>query len=170
MNTYLPKLFDNTTLQTGKSIPGRININQAPRMVLMAIPNITADIVDQIIANRVLDPMNENEDQHYEIWPLTEGIVNLATMKKLQPFICAGGGRLSRPGARLLREGRSPWPSGGAARLYTTPHKAIILERYDSSVPAVSPWSRTSRRARDEFDPDEHRVVPKFKATGTVSF
>jgi hypothetical protein len=87
----LSKLLDNTTVNTAKSIPGRININQAPRVVLMCIPGITADIVDQIIANRVLDPMNENEDQQYETWPLTEGIVDLKTMKALQPFICAGG-------------------------------------------------------------------------------
>ena len=34
MGQYLPQLFDNCTTVSGKAIPGRININQAPRTVL----------------------------------------------------------------------------------------------------------------------------------------
>ena len=91
MNNYLPKLLDNTTVYSGESIPGRININQAPRAVLMCIPGMTSDIVDQIIAKRVPDPVLAPPDQHYPTWPLTEGIVPLKTMKDLLPFVPAGG-------------------------------------------------------------------------------
>ncbi len=56
MNEYLPQLFDNCTTVSGTSIPGRININQAPRVVLLCIPNMTSDLADQIIATRAPDP------------------------------------------------------------------------------------------------------------------
>ena len=144
MNTYLPKLFDNTTVQSGKSIPGRININQAPRTVLMCIPGMTSDIVDQIIANRVLDPTTAPEDQHYEVWPLMEGIVPLKTMKALAAVHYGRRQRLSGPGDRLFREGRPDWPAGSHSRLYTTPHQAIILERYE---PAARRLPRGADRA-----------------------
>ena len=91
MSTYLPKLLDNTTVSTAKSIPGRININQAPRAVLVCIPGITSDLADQIISRRIMDPTNAPPDQKYATWLLSEGLVPLATMKSLDPFVTAGG-------------------------------------------------------------------------------
>jgi type II secretory pathway pseudopilin PulG len=92
MGTYLPKLFDNTTVQSGsKPVYGRININQASRTVLMCIPGLTSDLVDQIISTRGTDPLTAPADQKYEVWPLIEGIVPLKTMKALQPYVTAGG-------------------------------------------------------------------------------
>jgi DNA uptake protein ComE-like DNA-binding protein len=91
MSSDLPKLMENTTVSTEETIRGRININQAPRTVLMCIPGITADIADQIIAKRIEDPKSDSQDHRYETWPLCEGIVPLKTMKSLLPFITAGG-------------------------------------------------------------------------------
>lgn len=91
MNTYLPKLLDNTTVEDEETIPGRININQAPRTVLLCIPGMTADIVDKIIAKRVPDPTTAPEEQKHETWPLGEGIVDLKKMKALLPFITVRG-------------------------------------------------------------------------------
>jgi DNA uptake protein ComE-like DNA-binding protein len=92
LGTYLPQLLDNATTQSGsKSIAGRININQAPRLILMCVPGITSEIADQIIGNRVLDPLTAPDDQRYEVWPLIEGLVPLKTMKALQPYVTAGG-------------------------------------------------------------------------------
>jgi len=87
----LPKLMENTTTSTEETIPGRININQAPRTVLLCIPGVTADIADQIIAQRIEDPKTDSQDHRYETWPLSEGIVKLDAMKKLLPFVTAGG-------------------------------------------------------------------------------
>ncbi len=92
----ISKLYDVATLQSGKSIPGRININQASQVVLMCLTSIprvglTPDNVNQIISNRVLDPMNAPADQHYSIWPYTEGIVSRTVMMQLEPYVCAGG-------------------------------------------------------------------------------
>lgn len=91
MSTYQSKLFDNCTTTTSSSIVGRININQAPRVVLMCIPNMTEDIADQIISNRSLDPDNTSTDQQYPTWPLAQGLVSLDVMKKLAPYVTTAG-------------------------------------------------------------------------------
>ena len=95
MNTYLPALFDNCTTVSGTSIPGQVNLNQASRIVLMSIPGMTSDIADQIISNRVPDPTSASAssrpDQTCPAWPLIEGIVPLATMKTMLPYVNAGG-------------------------------------------------------------------------------
>ena len=91
--TYLPQLFDNCTTVSGTAIPGRININQASRTVLLCIPGMTSDLADQIISNRVPDPASAaaKPDQTCPAWPLIEGIMPLATMKTMLPYITAGG-------------------------------------------------------------------------------
>ncbi|MEI8374889.1 MAG: hypothetical protein WCJ35_18860 [Planctomycetota bacterium] len=93
MSTYLPKLFDNCTTDSGKSIAGRININQAPRAVLLCIPGMTSDLADQIISNRVPDQASPSAkaDQTCPAWPLIEGVMPLATIKPMLPYITAGG-------------------------------------------------------------------------------
>ena len=91
MSQYLPELFDNCTTVSGTAIPGRININQASRVVLMCIPGMTQDIADQIIANRSPDPASAQADQICPAWPLIEGIVPLETMKTMLPYVTAGG-------------------------------------------------------------------------------
>ncbi len=90
MSSYLPELMAAVTVQS-KSYAGRININQAPRVVLNCIPGITPEIVDQIIARRIPDPVEDTGDHTYEAWPLAEGIVPLKTMKALLPFVNTGG-------------------------------------------------------------------------------
>lgn len=93
MDNYIPKLMDNCTTTSKTAITGRININQAPRVVLMCIPGMTTDLADQIIAKRTQDPASASfpPDQKYGTWPLVEGITDLKTMKKLYPFVTAGG-------------------------------------------------------------------------------
>ena len=93
MSEYLPQLFDNCTTVSGTAIPGRININQAPRIVLLCIPGMTSDMADQIISNRAPDPASASAqaDQTCPAWPLIEGIMPLATMKSMLPYITAGG-------------------------------------------------------------------------------
>lgn len=91
MRDYIPKLFDNFSVNSAQSIPGRININQAPRVLLAGIPGLTSDAVDQIVANRLPDQKGERPEQAYETWPLVDGIVDLATMKQLMPLVTAGG-------------------------------------------------------------------------------
>jgi type II secretory pathway component PulK len=91
MADYLPKLMDNLSVNTSPSIPGRLNINQAPRVLLNGIPGLTPDVVDQIIAKRDPAMGPDRPEQKYETWLLTEDLVDLSTMKKLIPLVTGGG-------------------------------------------------------------------------------
>lgn len=91
MSDYLPKLFENTTVETGKTVPGKININQAPRAVLAAIPGMTEDVLESIVGQREEDPTVPRPEHDCEAWPLVEGIVPLETMKQMMPYITTGG-------------------------------------------------------------------------------
>jgi type II secretory pathway component PulK len=91
MQSYLTKLLDNLTVTDQPSIPGRININQAPRRLLTAIEGLQSTHVDQIIANRDVTLGRLRPEQVYETWLLTDGIVDLDRMKRLMPFITTGG-------------------------------------------------------------------------------
>jgi hypothetical protein len=100
MNEYFPELLDNCTVNPETRIPGRININQAPRALLLGIPGMTEELADMIIESRGVadERVLENPNFRFETWLLTEGILvtedgapDLATMKQLVPFINAGG-------------------------------------------------------------------------------
>lgn len=82
------------TVYEGESIPGRINIMQAPRRTLEGIPGMDSDLIDTIIQVREYeldDPDFLDINRNYETWLLTEFLVDLPTMRSLMPFICVGG-------------------------------------------------------------------------------
>lgn len=91
MNVYLPKLMDNFTATGQDRIPARININQAPRAILMGIPGMTEEIVEHIMGEREPVPPPERPHRRYETWILSEGLAPLAAMKQMMPFVCGGG-------------------------------------------------------------------------------
>jgi len=91
MALYLPKLLDRVSVNPAPIIPGRININQAPRAILLGIPGLDEQQVEQIISLRDMEVTDERPDRRYETWLLSEGIVTLSEMKQLMPFVCAGG-------------------------------------------------------------------------------
>ncbi len=86
--------MQNVTTFDGDTIPGRINIMQAPRRVLEGIPGLTPEIIDTIILRREFeldDPDGSDLNRQYETWLWTEGIVDLTTMRLILPFVCTGG-------------------------------------------------------------------------------
>lgn len=86
--------MQNITTFEGDVIPGRINIMQAPRRVLEGIPGLQPEVIDEIISRREFeldDPDGADLNRRYETWLLVEGIVDLATMRTILPFICVGG-------------------------------------------------------------------------------
>jgi type II secretory pathway component PulK len=91
MNVYLPVLMDNCTVSQSPIIPGRININQAPKAVLAGIPGMTEDILNQIINVREFEAPDDKPNRRFETWIMAEAIVDPATMKLLMPFITCGG-------------------------------------------------------------------------------
>jgi type II secretory pathway component PulK len=91
MQTYLPKLMEFLAVNASPMIPGRLNINQAPRALIAGIPNLPPTAVEQIIANRDVTIGQQRPEQKYETWLLQDGIVELAEMKKLMSLVTSGG-------------------------------------------------------------------------------
>ncbi len=96
MATELPKLFANCTTSANNSVGGKININQASRIVLLCIPNMTTDMADQIISQRTQDPAQAADVDLCPAWPLIKGIIpntadGLTLMKQLMPYMNTGG-------------------------------------------------------------------------------
>jgi len=84
----------------GRSIPGRINIMQAPRIVLNAIPGLTEELIDAIIERREFEldqPDGADIFRLHPTWlwgeaaPFSPIIDNPQTMSALLPYICTGG-------------------------------------------------------------------------------
>ncbi|MCO6047592.1 general secretion pathway protein GspK [Aeoliella sp. ICT_H6.2] len=96
MAAYLPLMMENLTAGGQAVIPGRLNINQAPRVLLeglsMTMPEaLPPQAVEQILANRSFEPAIDQPDQMYETWLLSSGVLTLEQMKQLMPMVTAGG-------------------------------------------------------------------------------
>ena len=70
-------------------LPGRININEAPREILAGLPGMTSDILDKLIQSRA--SQSDTENRKYETWPMVEGILTLQQMKQIAPLVTGGG-------------------------------------------------------------------------------
>lgn len=86
----LESVMDQLTVDPQTVIEGRINIEQAPREVLMAIPGMDALIADQILSIRYALTADRMPWIH-PVWLLEKGILDLPTMKKLLPHVTVGG-------------------------------------------------------------------------------
>jgi hypothetical protein len=91
MGLYLPMLLDNVTVSDAKIIPGRININQAPKVILAGIPGMNEAILTELISRRAFEPPEDMPNRRLETWILAEGIATLNEMRLLMPFVTAGG-------------------------------------------------------------------------------
>ncbi|MBM4000812.1 MAG: general secretion pathway protein GspK [Planctomycetes bacterium] len=90
MRTQLPDWLDRTTVSSAPVLTGRVNINRAPREVLLALPGMDEGIVERLMAARSMSGSGNAEHDHVA-WPLTEGVVDLPTMRRLFSFINVGG-------------------------------------------------------------------------------
>jgi hypothetical protein len=91
MNTYMPTLMDHVTVNPAATIPGRININQASKTVLLGIPGMSPDIASQIVSRRDVETTDDKPNRRHETWLVQEGVVTLDEMRQMMPFITAGG-------------------------------------------------------------------------------
>ena len=96
MLATVPLMMESLTTFEGTTIPGRINIMQATRRVLLAIPGLDEETVDLIIERRgtdfeLDDPEGADANRRYETWLMVEGLLDLERMKALMTYICAGG-------------------------------------------------------------------------------
>jgi DNA uptake protein ComE-like DNA-binding protein len=128
MRDYLPKLLNHLTTSEAKSLPGRLNINQAPRALLQGIPGMTPATVDRIVGSRDLEFRTERPHRVHGEWLLIEGLVDLATMKKLVPFV-TGGGDVYRVESVGFFEAEGPQTRIAAVLDATASPPAIVLWR-----------------------------------------
>jgi hypothetical protein len=91
MQDYLPTLVDRTTAIEDVIINGRVNVNLAPRAVLSGIPGLEPQTVERIIAGRGLGIDETSPSYRHATWLLTEGIVDVAQMKELMPYVTGAG-------------------------------------------------------------------------------
>ncbi len=99
--TSIDLLMDNASTSSNPTIPGRLNINQAPRLLLQGVPGLSDEMIDFIIQTRSVDPYQDQQNYYrHETWLLKQSGINfllggapftLDNMKALQPFICGGG-------------------------------------------------------------------------------
>ena len=123
MGVYMPILMDRVTVNEDPTIPGRININQASRVVLAGIPGMDEEIINQIISLRDAEPDLEKPNRRHETWLLDRsGRVARARCGPLMPFVTGRRRRLSHAGGRLFRRGAGGLePGGGDYRCYQPP-------------------------------------------------
>ena len=91
LTTGLTELMQIVTTTDSESIPGRININQAPRAVLEGVPGMPLNLVDAILGARDPDAGWTRPERQFATWLLTEGLVDLETMRELAPYLCGQG-------------------------------------------------------------------------------
>lgn len=89
--TMLPILMDVLTTTDKTVVSGRLNVNQAPRALLIGTPGLTEEQVDAIIAARYPEPTEQMPGSEYPTWMLSQGIVTLDQMKALLPYVTAAG-------------------------------------------------------------------------------
>jgi len=87
----LPRIVDLTTTTDQVVIRGRVNINEAPRCVLLGIPGLEPGTVDRILTLRTTGAEASDLARRQGLWLLTEGLVDRAGMKALWPYITGGG-------------------------------------------------------------------------------
>lgn len=89
--TEYPKLVNLFSLTEKKVIKGRINVNQAPYGVLIGIPSITESLAQTIIAGRPSPGGGMAPSHRTTAWLVAENLVNLETMRKLDPYLTGRG-------------------------------------------------------------------------------
>ena len=92
LGSYIDHLMDNSSTNDNPTIPGRLNINTAPRTLLEGVPGLTAEAIDRIVQERFTDPTQDTSNYtRHETWLVKNLIVTLEEMKLLQPFITGNG-------------------------------------------------------------------------------
>ncbi|TWT96947.1 General secretion pathway protein K [Botrimarina colliarenosi] len=91
MAAGLADVMATLTTTDSPSIPGRVNINQAPRAVLTGLPGMPLGTVDAIVANRDPTAGSTRADRLQATWLLTEGYVDLEAMRALAPYVTGQG-------------------------------------------------------------------------------
>jgi type II secretory pathway component PulK len=87
----LAELLDKTTTQQGNELPARVNINTAPREVLLALPGMTEVTVDSVMAKRPSFANGDSPDPNFATiaWLLQDQTMTTQQLQSLERFITA---------------------------------------------------------------------------------
>ena len=85
------KLLDLTTTQSGMELPARVNVNTAPREVLMTLPGMTDAMADLILAKRPSYQNGQSPDATYSTvaWLLQDDSLTPSILQGLERYITA---------------------------------------------------------------------------------
>ena len=81
------RLLDEATTESAIVLRGRINVNEASRLVLEAVPELTPELVTAILERRDGNPAV----RRHTVWLLAEQVVDLEQMKTLSCRLTTGG-------------------------------------------------------------------------------
>ena len=89
------KVMDVLTLTDASYVDGRVNINLAPREVLLNIPNMTPELADSIVGSQDKSSgsssSSQSNDRLTTAWLVIQSLTDLPTLKQLDPYITARG-------------------------------------------------------------------------------
>ncbi|MSR52524.1 MAG: hypothetical protein EXS09_04455 [Gemmataceae bacterium] len=87
----LGKMLDKTTTQQGAELPAKVNVNTAPRAVLLTLPGITETDADSIQAKRPQYLDGESPDAKFATiaWLLGDNTLTVAKMQALERYLTA---------------------------------------------------------------------------------
>ncbi len=88
LEELLPLLLEHTTIYPRPRIPARINIQKAPPAVLLAIPGLNEEIVEELVSQR--ESLDESASRTVA-WLLTEGILDVRQFRAVLPYVTVGG-------------------------------------------------------------------------------
>lgn len=89
LRDLLPAVLDKLTTTTATELPGGVNINTAPREVLLALPDLSEEDVQMILDNRPSQDMDPALAYLYRTpaWLITEAGFDIDTVRTLSTFI-----------------------------------------------------------------------------------
>jgi len=91
MRQDLPRLLDAATTTDAPVITGRVNVNEADAAVLAAVPGFDRVLVERIVTDRAGKTTLDSPRDRQPTWLLTEGLIDLAKMREILPYVTAGG-------------------------------------------------------------------------------
>ena len=89
--SQLTKLQDAAAIDAAPALHGRVSVNDASSVVLQCVPGIDEQLAQRIVAARQNPASGEDSSRRFPTWLLTEGLVDLETMKRLLPNISGSG-------------------------------------------------------------------------------
>ncbi len=92
----LPRLLDTLTTSNQPYLAGRVNILQAPREVLQALPGMPEELIDPILGAQAAAGVNQGTftavpGRETIAWLYLEGVATLDQLRELAPYINCGG-------------------------------------------------------------------------------